>query len=144
MIVVAALYKFVRLEDFSALREPLAKACSANGVRGTLLLAREGINGTIAGSRAGIDAALNYLKSDPRLADLEHKESFASVNPFYRMKVRLKREIVTLGVSGVDPSQVVGTYVDPSQWNELLQDPEVCVIDTRNDYEFKIDRKSVV
>ncbi|MEI8295880.1 MAG: rhodanese-related sulfurtransferase [Alphaproteobacteria bacterium] len=138
MIVVAALYKFVRLEDFKSLRELLAKVCNANGVKGTLLLAIEGINGTIAGSRDGIDSVLRHLKQDPRFADLEHKESFAQANPFYRMKVRLKKEIVTLGVPSVDPSQVVGTYVDPAQWNELLQDPEVCVIDTRNDYEVKI------
>jgi UPF0176 protein len=138
MIVVAALYKFVKLEDFQELREPLAKVFRDSHVKGTLLLALEGINGTIAGSRAGIDAVLNHLKKDPRFADLEHKESFAETNPFYRMKVRLKQEIVTLGVPSVDPMQTVGIYMTPGEWNELLQDPEVCLIDTRNDYEVQI------
>jgi len=138
MVVVAALYKFVKLEDFKELREPLAKVCQKHSIKGTLLLAQEGINGTIAGSRAGIDFVLNYLTKDPRLADLEHKESLAEANPFYRMKVRLKKEIVTLGVPSVDPTQTVGIYVDSAHWNELLKDPEVYLIDTRNDYEVQI------
>ena len=133
--VVAALYKFVTLEDFHALREPLLDACREAGTRGTLLLAREGINGTIAGSREGIDRVLAYLRADPRLADLEHKESFDEHMPFYRMKVKLKKEIVTMGVDGIDPNQRVGTYVEPRDWNALVNDPEVLLIDTRNDYE---------
>ena len=134
-VVVAALYKFVTLEDFHELREPLLDACVAADTRGTLLLAREGINGTIAGSREAIDLVLAYLRSDPRLVDLDHKESFDDHMPFYRMKVKLKREIVTMGVAGVDPNLRVGTYVDPRDWNTLVSDPDVLLIDTRNDYE---------
>ena len=134
-VVVAALYKFVRLEDFHDLREPLLQACLAAGTLGTLLLAREGINGTVAGSREGIDQVLNYLRSDARLADLEHKESFDDHMPFYRMKVKLKKEIVTMGEEGIDPNAQVGTYVKPGDWNALLDDPDVLLIDTRNDYE---------
>jgi UPF0176 protein len=136
--VVAALYKFVTLNDFRALREPLLDACRAEGVKGTLLLAREGINGTIAGTRGGIDGVLAFLRRDPRLADLEHKESGDSEMPFYRMKVKLKREIVTLGEKGLDPNERVGTYVEPRDWNALVNDPDVLLIDTRNDYECDI------
>ena len=137
-IVVAALYKFVTLEDFHELREPLLDACIASGARGTILLAHEGINGTIAGTREAIDQVLAYLRSDPRLANLEHKESFDDHLPFYRMKVKLKREIVTMGVEGIDPNSRVGTYVAPGDWNDLVNDPEVLLIDTRNDYEYGI------
>jgi UPF0176 protein len=136
--IVAALYKFVTLEDFHALRGPLLDACQAAGTRGTLLLAREGINGTIAGTREGVDRVLAYLRADPRLADLEHKESLDDHMPFYRMKVKLKKEIVTMGISGIDPNRAVGTYVKPSDWNALLSDPEVLLIDTRNEYEYAI------
>jgi len=137
-IVVAALYKFVNLDDYNNLQKPLLEECKKNGIKGTLLLAKEGINGTIAGTRAGIDNILKYLRSDARLVDLEHKESFTDSMPFYRMKVRLKKEIVTLGVEGVDPNKKVGTYVDPEDWNALIQDPNVVVLDTRNDYEYEI------
>ena len=136
--VVAALYKFAPLPDFEELRAPLAAVCRDHGVMGTLLLAREGINGTIAGTRVGIDAVLRHLRADARLTDLEHKESRAGKMPFLRMKVRLKQEIVTLGVPGVDPTSCVGTYVQPEDWNALISDPEVLVIDTRNDYEVGI------
>ena len=136
--IVAALYKFVTLEDFHELREPLLDACQSAGTRGTLLLAREGINGTIAGSREGVDQVLAYLRCDPRLSDLEHKESVDDHMPFYRMKVKLKKEIVTMGVNGIDPNLAVGTYVKPADWNSLLNDPEVMLIDTRNDYEYSI------
>lgn len=136
--IVAALYKFAKLLDYQALQPGLLDFCLTHDLKGTLLLAEEGINGTVAGSRAGIDALISYLKSDARLADLEHKESFADENPFYRMKVRLKKEIVTLGVPGVDPNEMVGTYVAPEDWNALISDPEVVVIDTRNDYEYGI------
>lgn len=136
--VVAALYRFVTLEDYRELREPLLDECLAAGVKGTLLLAVEGINGTIAGSRDGIDRVLAWLRSDPRLAALEHKESVDDEMPFYRMKVKLKREIVTLGVAGIDPNRVVGTYVAPRDWNALVNDPEVVLIDTRNRYEIDI------
>jgi UPF0176 protein len=137
-VFVAALYKFVTLDDYRALREPLLETCVAAGVRGTLLLAREGINGTIAGSRSGIDAVLHNLRSDLRLADLEHKESRDTEMPFHRMKVKVKNEIVTMGVAGVDPNARVGTYVKPRDWNDLINDPEVLLIDTRNDYECDI------
>lgn len=137
-IVVAALYKFVTLEDYIALREPLLDVMMANGVKGTLLLANEGINGTVSSTRQGIDALLAWLRSDPRLVDVDHKESYCDEQPFYRTKVKLKKEIVTLGVPGVDPNQQVGTYVDPKDWNALISDPEVFLIDTRNDYEVAI------
>lgn len=137
-VIVAALYKFVALDDFHQLREPLLDRCIAAGTRGTLLLASEGINGTIAGSRAAIDEVLAYLRSDPRLADLEHKESLDDHMPFYRMKVKLKKEIVTMGVPGIDPNQRVGTYVRPQDWNALVNDPDVLLLDTRNDYEYGI------
>jgi UPF0176 protein len=137
-IVIAALYKFVRLEDPAAVRGPLAKLCCAQGVKGTLLLAREGINGTIAGSRDGIDAVLAHIRALPGCAQLEHKESFATDMPFHRMKVRLKREIVTMGVDDIDPNLITGTYVEPEDWNALISDPDTVVIDTRNDYEHAI------
>lgn len=136
--VVAALYHFAALPDFSAMREPLRAFCRQHGVRGSLLLAAEGINGTIAGRREDIDAVLAYLRADARLGALEHKESPADEMPFPRLKVKLKREIVTLGVAGVDPTQHVGTYVQAQDWNALLTDPEVLVLDTRNAYEIKI------
>ncbi len=132
---VAAVYKFVKLPDCAALREPLLAQCDALGITGTLLLAEEGINGTIAGTRSGIDKILAYLRSDPRLADLEHKESAADQPPFYRMKVKLKKEIVTMGVPGIDPTELVGRYVKPEDWNALISDHDVLLVDTRNDYE---------
>ena len=137
-IVVAALYKFVTLDDYHEMREPLLDVCRAAETCGTLLLAREGINGTIAGTRSGIDTVLDFLRSDNRLADLEHKESFDDHMPFYRMKVKLKKEIVTMGVDAIDPNQVVGTYVKPRDWDALVNDPDVVLIDTRNDYEVGI------
>ncbi|MEE4660467.1 MAG: rhodanese-related sulfurtransferase [Halieaceae bacterium] len=137
-VVVAALYKFVSLPDFRRLREPLLDACLAAGTRGTLLLAEEGINGTIAGSAEAIDRVLAYLRSDSRLADLDCKISRDQQIPFHRMKVKLKREIVTLGEPGIDPNRQVGQYVRPSDWNRLIEDPEVLLIDTRNDYEVAI------
>lgn len=136
--LVAALYKFVHLPDFSDRRAPLLAFCESQGVCGTLLLAEEGINGTIAGPEAGIRAVLAYLHSDPRLADLEHKESWAQAQPFYRMKVKLKREIVTMGVPNVQAQTMAGQYVAPQDWNALIDDPDVVVVDTRNDYEVAI------
>ena len=137
-IVVAALYKFVTLDDYVQLREPLLQTLLTHDVKGTLLLAEEGINGTVSGSREGIDAVLAWLRADPRLVDIDHKESYCAEQPFYRTKVKLKKEIVTLGVPGVDPNRRVGTYVEPRDWNALVDDPEVLVIDTRNDYEVGI------
>lgn len=137
-IVVAALYKFVSLPDYVALRDPLLATLTENGIKGTLLLAEEGINGTVSGTREAIDALLDWFRRDPRLADIDHKKSYCDEQPFYRTKVKLKKEIVTLGVPGVDPNQRVGTYVEPRDWNALIEDPEVLLIDTRNDYEVAI------
>jgi UPF0176 protein len=137
-IVVTALYHFVRLENFQALRQPLLDVMLANEVKGTLLLANEGINGTIAGSRTGIDAVLNWIRQDQRLAGVDSKESYTDEMPFYRSKVKLKKEIVTMGIEGIDPKEVVGTYVDPKDWNALISDPDVVLVDTRNDYEYNI------
>jgi UPF0176 protein len=138
MITVAALYKFTAFPDPAALQGPLAALCAVEGVMGTLLLAGEGINGTIAGPRAGIDAVLGHIRALPGCADLEWKESTALTMPFGRMKVRLKREIVTMGVPGTDPRHLVGSYVAPVDWNALISAPDVAVIDTRNDYEVAI------
>jgi UPF0176 protein len=138
MFTVAALYQFADFPDFAEWQKPLQALCRQHGIKGTLLLASEGINGTIAGLEEGIDAILTYLKSDPRFSKLEHKVSYASEMPFYRMKVRLKKEIVTLGVSEVNPGKQVGTYVKPNQWNQLILDPDVIVLDTRNIYEYEI------
>lgn len=136
--LVAALYHFARFDRYESVREPLQALCEENGVKGTLLLAREGINGTIAGPDAGIGNVLAHLRAQPEFAALEHKESRASKMPFLRMKVRLKKEIVTMGVEDIDPNRIVGTYVDPKDWNALITDPETIVIDTRNDYETAI------
>ena len=138
MFTVAALYHFTRFDDPAALKPPLAELCEASGVRGTLLLAREGINGTIAGSRAGVDAVLAHIRALPGCADMEWKQSAAREMPFRKLKVRLKREIVTMGQPDVDPRARVGHYVEPADWNDLIRDPEVAVIDTRNDYEVAI------
>ena len=137
-VVVAALYRFAALPDFEALKDPLYRLMIDHDVRGTLLLAKEGINGTIAGSRQGIDRIMDWLKSDSRFADLEAKESYVNTPPFYRTKVKLKKEIVTMGVEGIDPNDIVGTYVEPADWNALIADPEVLVLDTRNKYEVDI------
>ena len=137
-IVICALYKFTALDHYKSLREPLREFMEERGIRGTLLLAREGINGTVAGSGAAIEALLEKLQSDPCLADLDYKKSYDETNPFYRTKVRLKKEIVTLGVEGIDPLHTVGTYVEPGDWNDLISDPDTLLIDTRNDYEVGI------
>ncbi|NHN91526.1 oxygen-dependent tRNA uridine(34) hydroxylase TrhO [Acetobacter sicerae] len=135
---VVALYRFTPFEDCEAIRGPLAKLCCSLGIRGILLLAHEGINGTIAGSDDAMDKVLEHIRSLPGCADLEIKESRAAELPFLRMKVRIKKEIVTMGVPGVDPRAIVGTYVDPADWNGLISDPDTIVIDTRNDYEVAV------
>jgi UPF0176 protein len=137
-VVVCALYKFVRLENFAALRQPLLNAMLDNDVKGTLLLAQEGINGTVAGSRSGIDNLLSWLASQPNLNNIVSKESYDETMPFYRTKVKLKKEIVTMGIEGIDPNKVVGSYVKPKDWNALISDPDVLLVDTRNDYEIQI------
>ncbi|MEN9550122.1 MAG: hypothetical protein RI896_63 [Pseudomonadota bacterium] len=136
--LTAAFYKFVDLPDYADRRAPLLAFCEAHNVKGLILLAREGINSTIAGAAEDVHAVLAYLRADPLLSDLEHKESFASKPPFHRMKVRLKKEIVTLGVPGISPTHRVGQYVKPKDWNALISSPDVVVIDTRNDYEVEI------
>ena len=137
-IVVCAMYKFVTLDNYQDIKPNLLKVMEDNAVRGTLLLATEGINGTVAGTRESIDILLQWLKSDERLANIEYKESFTEVMPFNRTKVKLKKEIVTMGVEGIDPKQVVGTYVEPKDWNALISDPDVVLVDTRNDYEYQV------
>lgn len=138
MLIVAALYQFTRFTDPAALRPGLLEVCLENGVKGSLLLAPEGINGTIAGTRDGVDAVLGAIRALPGCAGLEWKESRADSMPFGRMKVRLKREIVTMGQPDVDPLARVGNYVQPKDWNALIADPDTVVIDTRNDYEVAI------
>lgn len=135
---VAALYRFARLDHYASLREPLAKLCCGLEIKGTLLLAAEGINGTVAGSAEAIGKLVEFLNAEPAFVGMELKYSYASEMPFKRMKVRLKQEIVTMGVADIDPLQSVGTYVQPSDWNALISAPETILIDTRNDYETAI------
>ncbi|MCG6903806.1 MAG: rhodanese-related sulfurtransferase [Rhodobacter sp.] len=135
MLTVAALYHFTRFDDPAALKPGLLKICETAGVRGSILLAREGINGTIAGPRDGIDSVLAHIRGLPGCGGLDWKESHATAMPFKRMKVRLKREIVTMGQPDVNPQAAVGHYVDPVDWNDLIGAPDIAVIDTRNDYE---------
>ncbi len=136
--VVCALYKFVALDNFKEMRQPLTDVLERNNIKGTLLLAHEGINGTVSGSRQAIDTLLEYLNQDRRMNPISFKESLDDEQPFYRTKVKLKKEIVTMGVEGIDPRQTVGTYVHPKDWNALISDPDVLLIDTRNDYEIEI------
>lgn len=136
--VVCALYKFVTLDNHEALREPLQSMLEAEHIRGTLLLANEGINGTVAGPRNAINKLKAWFAHDPRFSGIDYKESLSEEQPFYRTKVKLKKEIVTLGVEGIDPKRVVGTYVAPKDWNALISDPDVVLVDTRNDYEVGI------
>jgi UPF0176 protein len=135
---IAAFYKFFAFSDFAQHQARLLACCQANAVKGSILLASEGINGTIAGPQAGVQAVLAHLQSDPRLADLQHKKAWANQAPFYRMKVRLKREIVTLGQPAVNTAQGVGQYVQAANWNALISDANVVVVDTRNDYEVEM------
>jgi UPF0176 protein len=136
--VTCALYKFVELPNYGSIRHPLLKVMTENNVFGTLLLATEGINGTVSGLREDIDTLLGWLDQQPGLENIDTKESYDDEIPFYRSKVKLKKEIVTMGVEGIDPKQVVGTYVKPADWNDLISDPDVVLIDTRNDYEVEI------
>jgi len=136
--IVCALYKFVTLKNYQSIREPLLSFMKDHEVCGTLLLAEEGINGTISGSRKSIDLLLTWLEKQPGLGALVVKESLTSKKPFKRTKVKLKKEIVTMGVEGVDPKKVVGTYVEAKDWNKLITNPEVLLVDTRNDYEYAV------
>lgn len=137
-IVVCALYKFTILDDYKALKDPLLELLLNHQIKGTLLLAREGINGTIAGSRDSVNQVQNWLNSDARFENMSYKESYHETNPFHRTKVKLKKEIVTMGVEDIDPKEIVGTYIKPKDWNSLISDPEVLLVDTRNDYEVHI------
>lgn len=137
-IVICALYQFAPLNDYQQLRAPLLRLMEANHIYGTLLLAEEGINGTVAASQQSIDTLLAWLQQDARLQNIEYKFSYSTKKPFKRIKVKLKKEIVTLGVQGIAPQFCVGTYVEPKDWNALISDPDVLVIDTRNDYEIQI------
>ncbi|PQM28008.1 hypothetical protein CVO77_05630 [Sphingopyxis lindanitolerans] len=132
---VVALYRFAPFDDPAALRQPLLDLCAAQGVKGTLLLAREGINGTIAGSAEAIAAVLAYIRALPDCADLDVKYSAAAAMPFQRLKVRLKKEIVTMKVPGLDPAREAAPYVDPADWNAIVDDPDTVLIDTRNGFE---------
>lgn len=133
--VVTTFYHFADLADYKSMRPPITDFCNRHDLKGVILLAQEGINSTIAGSREGIDALLSYLRSDLRLQNLEHKETTSDVMPYNKLRVRLKKELVKFGVSDIDPSKEVGTYVNPQDWNQLISDPDVLVIDTRNIYE---------
>ena len=137
-ILIATFYRFTHLEDPASMRRDIEATCLEHDVRGTILLAGVGINATIAGPRGGVLSVLEHLKKDPRFAALTWQESNANEQPFQRMRVRLKKEIVTLGLPGIDPRRSVGTYVEPEDWNRLLDDPDVIVVDTRNDYEVAI------
>jgi UPF0176 protein len=134
-VVVATFYQFANLENYQEMRPAIIEFCDRHQLKGVILLAQEGINSTIAGTRDGIDALLCYLRNDPRLQNLEHKESYCEVMPYATLKVKLRQELIKLGVSGIDPSKEVGIYVEPKDWNDLISDPEVLVIDTRNVYE---------
>ena len=138
LIKVAALYRFVSFDAPEALQPMISEQCTQRGIKGTILLAREGINGTVAGAPEAIDALVTFLCAIPGCEELDVKYSHAREMPFYRMKVRLKKEIVTLGVDGIDPKREVGTYVQPEDWNALISDPDTVLIDTRNDYEVAI------
>lgn len=137
-IKVAALYRFVAFDAHEELQPHIQAQCAAGSIKGTILLAHEGINGTVAGKPSDIDALIAFLRDIPGCAELDVKYSHAKEMPFYRMKVRLKKEIVTLGVDGIDPKREVGTYVQPEDWNALISDPDTVLIDTRNDYEVAI------
>ncbi|MDB4139741.1 rhodanese-related sulfurtransferase [Candidatus Thioglobus sp.] len=138
MLTICALYKFTRLDDFEEIQGPLKIFLESLNIRGTLLLAKEGVNGTISGDNDSIMKSLDYLQKDERLVGLEYKFSYSEKPPFKRLKVKLKKEIVTLGVSNIDPIFSSGTYVKPADWNELINDSDVVLIDTRNNYEFEI------
>lgn len=137
-IVIASFYKFIPLIDFETMREPILEKMRETGIKGTIILAHEGVNGGFAGTREQMDVFYQFMHSDSRFADLNFKETFDESNPFEKAKVKLRKEIVTMGVKDVDPAQNPGTYLDPQQWHALIQDPEVILIDTRNDYEYEL------
>lgn len=136
--VVAAFYKFVELADYQSLKKPFYNFCDELGIKGTILLANEGINGTIAGTAESIEKLFTYLRQDDRLSELHYKRSVCEFIPFYRLKVKLKKEIVTMGQKEIKPAEKTGEYVDADEWNNLLNDPDVVVLDTRNKYEYRV------
>ena len=135
-IIIASFYKFVSLENFETLREPMLAKMQEINIKGTILLASEGVNGSFAGNREQMDLFYEFIRQDTRFADLNFKETFDKENPFEKTKVKLRKEIVTMGINGIDPLKSVGTYLTPEEWNELISDPDVVLIDTRNDYEY--------
>lgn len=137
-IVIASFYKFIPLEDYEALREPILETMHQMNIKGTILLALEGINGGFAGTREQMDSFYNYMRTDSRLQDLHFKETFDASNPFEKAKVKLRKEIVTMGVKEVDPLKTSGIHLSPEEWHEFIQDPDVLIIDTRNDYEYEL------
>jgi UPF0176 protein len=137
-IIIAAFYKFVSLEHFETMRDPFLAKMHEIGIKGTIILAFEGINGSCAGEREQMDRFYQFIRQDTHLADLSFKETLDKENPFEKAKVKLRKEIVTMGIQNVNPIKSAGTYLNPEQWNELIQDPEVVLIDTRNDYEFEL------
>ena len=139
-VTVVALYRFARFDRYAEFQQPLLDMTRRLGIKGTLLLAGEGINGTVAGKPAAMSELVHFLESIEEISEMEIKYSHALTMPFHRMKVRLKKEIVTMGVPGIDPLQVVGAYVAPKDWNALIADPDTVVIDTRNDYEFRVGK----
>ena len=137
-IVIASFYKFVPLTDFETMREPILDQMHAINIKGTIILAAEGVNGSFAGKREEMELFYQFMRGDSRFADLHFKETFDEENPFAKAKVKLRKEIVTMGIKNVDPSQSVGIYLNPAEWHEFIKDPEVLLIDTRNDYEFEL------
>ena len=137
-VCVVAFYHFARLDNYKDIQEPLLEKCLSEAIMGTVLLAQEGINGTIAGSDKNIAKIISYIRSDQRLCNLVYKQSYTEKPPFLRMKVRLKKEIVSMGVPNIDPTNIVGTYVKPADWDDFISDPDVVIIDTRNEYEIEI------
>jgi UPF0176 protein len=137
-IVIASFYKFVSLDDYETLREPMLGSMHETNIKGTIILAKEGINGSFAGTREKMELFYQLLRKDVRLTDLHFKETFDKENPFAKAKVKLRKEIVTMGIKEVDPIQSAGVYLNPEEWHEFIQDPEVILIDTRNDYEYEL------
>lgn len=137
-MIVATFYKFIELDDLKTRQSQLKDICEAQGIIGTILLAEEGINATIAGEKASLDCFWQVLKQDPQFADIEPKISETEEPPFHRLKVKIKPEIVTMGVDEIQPTLTTGQHIDPETWNQIISDPEVLVIDTRNEYEYKV------
>ncbi|MGQ3890923.1 oxygen-dependent tRNA uridine(34) hydroxylase TrhO [Legionella sp. CNM-4043-24] len=136
--VIAAFYRFTPISDYEDLKQPLLTLMKEQNIKGTIILASEGVNGTFCGERAAVEALYAFMRAIPGLADLFFRETFDSVNPFEKAKVKLRKEIVTMGVASIDPLAQTGTHVDPEEWNTLISDPDVVLVDTRNDYEFKL------